>query len=365
MSETKTAGEAKPEFRNFVSRLLLSKQWDKQHAVPAGDPPSAGLMRLLSRTVLKSDITGIEVKAPVFIIGTPRCGSTMMMQLLCAHERLAYFTHTMNMFRDPRTFYAVEWMRRTFNLDVRGERYLRDSIFVDGSSPSEAMGFWGQALHLDPQSLAYKDKRIGDFTPEHIEWVRDSIRHVIACARDRGAERFLSKCPALLPEVLLLQDIFPDARFVYLVRDGRMVANSLLKLYARQREQDVKVDHPLFRDKPFVPYPRLPGLEQAAAQYGLDDIRTTATVWDESVKFMNRVRPELHHCYEVRYEDVLQNPQEQLRKIFEFCDLPQPTSEAFKQQMAKVGVIHHQNRYSGFEIVEQIAADSLKQYGYL
>ncbi len=354
-----------PEFRNLASRLLLSRQWEKQHAVPAGEPPSAALMRLLSRTVLKPDTTGIDVRAPIFIIGTPRCGSTMMMQLMTAHEQIAFFTHTMNMFRDPSTFYAVEWMRRTLRLDVRGERYLRDSIMVDGSSPSEAMGFWGEALALEPLSLAFRDKRIGDFEPGHIAWVRESIRQVIACSRQRGARRFLSKCPALLTECLLLQDIFPDARFVYLIRDGRMVANSLLKLYRRQREQDLKVDHPLFREQPFVPYPRMPSLERSAAEYGLDDIRTTATIWDESVKFMNRVKPQLRHCYEVRYEDVLAAPAEQMRRIFEFCDLPQPESPAFRQQLDSVGVIHHRNRYGGFDVVESIAGDSLRQHGYL
>ncbi|MEC9358063.1 MAG: sulfotransferase [Pseudomonadota bacterium] len=352
-------------YRNLASRLLLSRQWKSQHAVPAGEPPSARLMKLLSHSLLKADTRGIEIEAPVFIIGTPRCGSTMMMQLLATNERIAYFTHTMNMFRDPRTFYAVEWLRRKLRLDVRGERYLRDSVYVDGSSPSEAMGFWGEALDMDPCTLSRSPRRIDDFAPERIDWIRDSIRQVIACSRERGARRFLSKCPALLTEVLLLQDIFPDARFIYLVRDGRMVANSLLKLFRRQREQDIKVAHPLFREQPFVPYPRVPALEQAADEYGLDDLRTTATVWDDSVKLMNQLRPQLKHCYEVRYEDVLHNPREQMRLIHEFCKLPLPNNEAYRQQIAQVGVIHHSNRYGGFDVVESIADDSLRQYGYL
>jgi len=356
------------EYSNLASKVLLSRQWENQHLVPLDQPAgSVAMLRLLSRTVLRPQTEGIEIKAPIFIIGTPRCGSTMMQELISCHDKIAFFTHGMDTFRDPELFRAVDWTRRHFSLDVRGERYLKDSIYVDGGSPSEAMRFWAESLRLDPFQLSWPERRLKDFSIEEITRMKDTLRHVIACFRKRGGERFVNKSPALFTEVLLLQDIFPDARFIYLVRDGRMVANSLLKLYRLQRAQDLKVDHPMFRERPFVPYPRVPGLEEAATKWGLEDIRTTATVWDASVKLINSIRPQVRNFYEIRYEDVLKSPAEEMQRIFDFCELP-PIGEGraeFEAKLSKVGVIKHTNQYSGFDVVEDIAGESLRQYGYL
>ncbi len=356
------------EFSNLASRLLLGRFWHKQNLIPL-DPPRAWMLmlRLLGRTILKAHVDGIEIRAPIFILGTPRCGSTMLHELLACHERVAYITATMDQFRDPQVFYAVEWVRKRLNLNVRGERYLGDSIQVDATSPSEGMRFWGELLGRDPFDLAWPERRLADFTPEEIEGAKTYIRHVIHCFRERGAERFLNKSPALLTEARLLQQVFPDARFVHLVRDGRMVANSLVKLYRRQAEQDVRMGHPLFKDRHLIPYPRVQRLGQYIEQWGPEDLRTAAHVWDDCLSFVEGVAGELTHFYEVRFEDILADPRGELDRIFDFCELPPMGTgrTLYDAKIARVGRIDHQNRYSGFEIVEQIAGEHLRHYGYL
>lgn len=359
---------ADAQYGNLVSRLLLADQWENQHVVTLPAPPArVAVMKLLSRTLLRSRIDGVEIKAPIFIIGTPRCGSTMLQDLLSAHPAIGYFTHAMGSFVDPTLYRAVDWMSRHSGLSVRGERYLKDSVFVDTYSPSEAMRFWLEQLQLDPYALTWPRRRIADFQPEQIDSIRRTIRYVLACFNGGRGMRFLNKSPALLTEVLLLQDIFPDARFIHLVRDGRMVANSLLKLNQRQREQDLKVDHPLFRAKPFIPYPRVPGLEQAIAQYGVDDLRVTAIVWDSSVKLVDEFRPHLPHFHQLRYEDFVAAPRTELAALLEFCglDMPDASHRVFHDKLGQVGVVAHQNQYSGFDVVETIAGGSLRRYGYI
>lgn len=356
------------EYRSVAAKMLLARQWENQHIVPLEPPKSRmAMLRLLSRTFLPTDVRGVQIKAPIFILGTPRCGSTMLQELMSCHDRIAFFTHSMDAFPDPELFRAVDWTRRRFGLDVRGERYLKDSIIVDGGSPSEAMRFWAECLTLDPFTLQWPERRIGDLSKEQVDRVYHTLKHVIASFAERGSDRFLNKSPALLTEALLLQDLFPDAKFVHLIRDGRMVANSLIKLYRLQREQDIKVNHPMFKDHPFVPYPRVPGLPEAAAQWGLEDIRTTATVWDSAIKFVSRIQPELRNFHEVRYEDILAAPRLEMQRIFDFCELPTIGSgkEEFEGRLAKVGVVHHKNTYGDFGIVEQIAGDSLRQHRYL
>lgn len=357
-----------PPYRNLASRVLLSRQWENQHLIPLEQPlPLKLFLRALSLSVLRSRISDIEIKAPIFIIGTPRCGSTMLQEILSAHEDIAYFTTAMDQVVDPKLFRTANWLRDHLKLDARGERYLKDSVIVHGTSPSEAMRFWGECLSFDPRSLAARRTRASSLSRAQVQQLYNGIRHVIDCFRDSGGYRFLNKSPALLTEILLLQDLFPDAKFVYLVRDGRMVANSLLKLYRLQREQDIKTQHPAFKDHPFVPYPRVAGLAEAAAEFGLDDVRTTAHVWDAAVKFINSVRPQIRNFHEVRYEDILANPREEIRKIFDFCDLPpvERNKTRLDGLLAQVGVVHHKNSYGSFDVVESIAGDSLRQYGYL
>lgn len=364
-----TSGEnALAEYANFLSRLLLARQFANQHLISLDVPVwRTAVVRAVS-AVMRPEIDSIRIDAPIFIVGTPRCGSTMMQELLASHERVAYVTHAMDSARDPRAFYATEWLRKRLNLDVEGERYLRDSIIVNAGTPAEAMRFWAESLRLDPFALEWPERTLADYAPEEIDRIYTYIRHVMSCFQDQGSDRFLNKSPALLTMIPVIAEIFPDARFIYLVRDGRQVANSLLKLYRRQREQDIKVQHPLFKDRPFIPYPRVPGLSEAIQRWGADDLRTTSHVWNASVDYMESIKADVPHLIEMRFEDVLAAPQESLDRILEFCGLDRPADPdaraVFDARMAGVGKVAHTNRYEGFDIVESIAGDNLKRYGY-
>lgn len=361
-------GDSRTEYSNWLARLMLSRMWERQHNV-AMDPPRhiTAAAGLLSKTLLPSKIDrSAPIKAPIFILGTPRCGSTLLQDLMSRHERIGYINYSMDLVQDPELFYAVHWLREHFGVDVRGERYLQDSIMVHGGAPAEAMRFWGVALKLDPHALTWPQRRAGDFTPAEIQHVQDTIRHVLYCFRAQGRDRFLTKCPALLTEPLLMQDIFPDAKFIHLVRDGRMVANSLIKLYELQVQQDIRVQHPVFKDDHFVPYPRVPGLEGWMKAYGPTDLRTTAHIWDSAIRFIDGVRPQLRNFHEIRYEDLVAEPEARLAEVLAFCELPPPAPDnrSLRERLAQVGKVSHVNRYSGFEQVEAIARDSLRRYGY-
>ncbi len=358
------------QYSSWLAKLLLSRMWEKQHNV-AMDPPRhiSASARFLSKTFLPSKIDRkAPIKAPIFILGTPRCGSTLLQDLMCRHDKIGYINYGMDLVQDPELFYAAHKLRAALGLDVKGERYLQDSIMVHGGAPAEAMRFWGTALQLDPHALTWPQRRASDFTPQQIQYVQDTIRHVLYCFHEEGRDRFLTKCPALLTEPLLLQDIFPDAKFIHLVRDGRMVANSLIKLYELQVAQDIAVDHPVFKPgSHFVPYPRVPGLEGWMNEYGPRDLRTTAHIWDSAVRYIDGVRGQLRNFHEIRYEDLCEAPAQRINELMEFCELPMPGADnpLLNERLAQVGKVTHTNRYSGFEEVEAIAADSLRKYHYL
>ena len=360
----------KAKFPNFWSRIFLRPMFERQFGVPGPPPkPLEIFLKWYERNILKVDISHIQLYRPIFLIGLPRSGTTMLQDIICTHPNIAYITNTMHQFRS--CFCAAEHFRKRLKLNVKGERYVRDSVEVDAGSPADAVAFWGEWLHEDPCSLDYMERRIEQFSADEIRQIRQTIRKVIWCF-GRTANRFFSKNLVVLPNILLIKDIFPDAKIIHIIRDAKMCANSLLKLRRVEQEQLANIRarglrHDIYDDQPFVSYPRLPKLTEYVRKYGLEDIRTTAHLWNDAISLINEKRDKLPSFYEVRYEDILTNPKEEISKILDFCELPEikADNERFWKKLSQVGVLRHTNKYGEFEVVEEICGDNMRKYGYL
>lgn len=357
------------EYPNLQSRLLLQGFFQRQFIIPE-EPPRwlEGLLLGIERYLMRIDLSGIDVDRPIFLLGLPRSGTTMLQDLCCTHPEVAYITNAMHQF--PRCVCAVEVMRKLLRLNARGERYLADSVEVDAGSPSEGIKFWGAWFGWDPHDLHYVPRAPDSFTAAEIAEIRRQLRRIIWChGRDR---RFFSKNPALIPDLAILQHLFPDARFIHIVRDPRKSANSMLKLYRSEVQQLEWIRsqrrHGLYDRGVFIPYPRVPKLAEYIEQWGPDDLRTTAHVWNDSVSIVRAWQERLPHFLEVRYEDILREPEAQLSRLFEFAELRPIRSEdaAFWRKLANVGRTHHThaNQYGNFEIVEAICRDHMQALGY-
>lgn len=356
------------KYSNLASRLLLKGLFENQWVIPERPPRllESGLMWYENHR-LPIDLAGVEIDRPIFLISLPRCGSSMLQDIICGHTQVAYITNMMDTFRN--CFCAAEHFRQKLGFNVRGERFLKDSVEVDGGSPADPVATWAEWFHQDPFKVEQQELTLENFPAADIEKVKDSIRKVIWCFGGR-ATRFECKTPALLPHALLLKDIFPDAKFIHLVRDARDSANSLLKLFRLCNEQLIAIRRRKglpAPDAPFIPYPRLAGLQAHIDQFGPDDIRTTAHLWNDGVEFISNNHHLLPNFHEVRYEDILADPQTEIRRILDFCELPHPAEgdHGFWGKIAKVGVIHHKNSYASFDVVEDICRQNMQRYGYL
>lgn len=350
-------------YANWWSKLLFKKSFENQFIIPI-PPPAAfrWLLKAIEKSKFDLNFDTVQIDRPVFIVGLPRSGTSLLYNLLCAHESAAFVTNSINSF--PDAICAMEWIRRKFNLNIRGERFLQDSIDADFGSPSEPIMFWGKWIGREPGTLFWPEKRLRDFSKEKIQEIYTDIRRIIYSSGD-GDRRFICKYPVFQTELRLINDLFPDARFIHIIRDGRQTANSLVKLHKLTNDQLKKIKHPLLEY--LIPYPRTVNLQKYVEEYGADDIRCTARVWQESIDLVNSVKNELSHFTEVRYEDLLKDPKKEMGRLFEFAELSWPKDQnvQFKEEMQKVGVIHHKNNYGQYEIVEQIAGRTLRELGYL
>lgn len=348
-------------YANWWSKALFKKNFEKQHYIPL--PPrllDRALLNGIERAKFSRDFSGIPIVKPIFIVGLPRSGTTLLYNLLCAHESAAFITNSMNSFTDA--VCAIEWLRKTFHLNIRGERFLADSIDTDFGSPSEPIMFWAKWFGRDVEALHWQERRGRDFTPTQIDAVKRDFKKILFCFGGAG-RRLVFKYPVMQTELRMLQDMFPDAKFIHILRDGRDVAHSLVKLYRLSNDQLRKIDHPTV--KHIIPYPRVERLKDYLETYGPESVECTARVWRDAIELVSSVRGDLHSFFEVRHESIVRDPTAELRRIFEFCELSWPENPEFASTLATVGRVRHKNHYAQNETIERVVGPMLQRLGYL
>lgn len=145
-----------------------------------------------------------------FVVGSPRSGTTLLRAMLDAHPAVAVpgESHFIPRMRAARRRYE-----RGGGLDV--PRYCadleRDRYFSAWGLPaSDVQGF----LELAEAGT-----------------IEDAIRGTFTCyARSQGKSRWGDKTPAYVLHMPAIATMFPEARFIHVIRDGRDVARSLLDL---------------------------------------------------------------------------------------------------------------------------------------
>ena len=221
----------------------------------------------------------VEIRAPLFIVGAPRSGTSVLYEKLARHPDLAWISNV-----TKKT--AGSWL---------ATRAL--ALFRDDHHPTEAKRVW-RRLSETSSPLAV------DVPPPARRYVRRAVANSL---RLFDKSRFLSKDPGNSFRMPLLDAVFPDAQFLHIVRDGRAVAFSALKNRERRDGEFWGIHVP---DRPDLE--RLPMLEACGLQ------------WKLTLEAVERCGEKLpsERYMEVRYEDFCERPESTLQEIGERFDLP-------------------------------------------
>ena len=245
-----------------------------------------------------------------FLVGAGRSGTTLLYKLLCLHPKVAYISNYES--RTDWIPYGVasrltshrlgakvnSWFDRGRNASFT-QRPLRKRIFptpAEGEAVYERRGIPLFPRQGDPAAIDGEGLR-GDF---------DKIR------RRMGAEIMLSKRTANNRRIPILESIFPEARYVHVIRDGREVADSLTKV-------DWWRQHVLWWDGRTAEQLERCGEERLAIA-----ARNWAYEMNELQKGLASVPPD--RILEVRYDQVLSDPVGQMHTILRFLGV-RPTEE--------------------------------------
>ncbi|MFP4579082.1 MAG: sulfotransferase family protein [Candidatus Sumerlaeia bacterium] len=158
----------------------------------------------------------MEIEKPIFIIGVGRSGSTIFHRLMSYHPRCAWLsTRLGNKF--PHRPSINRRMMQFLDYPVVGP-FLRGRI-----DPGECYSFWEH--YCTGFSTPCRDLRQDDVTHRNKSRVRKALSQLISPKRPR----LLLKITGW-PRIGFLREIFPDARFIHIMRDGRAVANSMINI---------------------------------------------------------------------------------------------------------------------------------------
>ena len=245
--------------------------------------------------------------APIFLVGSPRSGTTLAVNLFATHPDVANWSEAGHLW-DP--------------IDYRNDE--ADHHFT--------------AERATPAQIARLQR--------WCEWYRQS----------HGKTRFVNKHPRNSVRIDYLRRVFPDARFIHVIRDGRAVVSSMVtQIRSRARRQK----------QPMGGFCRPPGWRALLRD---DLVEQTALQWQAIVRHVRGCRATLGADYrEVRYEELCAQPREVSRALFEFSGLA-----AGEAQLA--GVPERplersdgwRERLTAPEIatVEKAAGDLLAELGY-
>lgn len=267
------------------------------------------------------------ITAPVFITGYFRSGTTLIERALSRHSAFAYFTYRSSGF--PRAPYTGRFLSEL----ASPERQTwvpahQPNMVVDNTWPFEGEPIW-RHCRRNPWSAGDSDVLGADYSDPAFE--RLLTRVINKHLQMQGATRFLSKNPPDILRIGYLARIFPDARFIHIVRHPLRVLQSQLdmeRIFLRIFSDLQATDLNEAFSNTFLP----PGRKylrtarhreiEALSQSHPERSVAMSIVDVEAAREAAVAGSQLHdRVHLVRYEDAMKDFQGELRRIFAFVGL--------------------------------------------
>lgn len=261
------------------------------------------------RLALAGRLSAGDVKAPVFIIGHWRSGTTHLYNILSktGFGSVSPFAAGMPW----ELLGLVRLIRPLLARALPKTRYI-DNIPVNPDSPQEdeiplaSMGmfsffhgiYFPRRFHADFNRGVFFD---GMTDREIDQWRRLFIYFLAKLSIDQGRRRLLIKNPVYTARLGMLQTMLPDAKFIHIYRNPYNVFMSSRKLYAT--------------------------MLKAFALQPYDHLDIDAFVLSSYARMMSQLMADKREVdesrlVELRYEDLERDPLGEIAQVYDTLDLP-------------------------------------------
>jgi hypothetical protein len=244
------------------------------------------------------------IDRPVLCFGTGRSGTTLFLRLLSAHPDLAWFSSFTHRFHH-RLFFPLAFLSRMNEIPVVGDRIPYEWRLRP--KPREANKLYRAMTHgafTQPNPLG-----AGDADDHQKKIWRDAFKAHLFW---HGKPRFVSKHTGF-PRCEFFLEIFPDARFIHVMRDGRAVANSMLNV----PWWDGTLENSWWWGEMNPTY--LGEFEDSGRQ----PVVLAGIVWKTLMLHSERELSQVasDQKLQVNYTDVVSDPIQMMERVRQFCDL--------------------------------------------
>ncbi|MCU0269484.1 MAG: sulfotransferase [Acidimicrobiales bacterium] len=246
----------------------------------------------------------------VFLIGTGRCGSSLLHELLARHPGTGFVSNVDDVLAGRAARLGLDRRNGALHRRLPAAATRKGRVRF---APSEAYRLLARRVGpvvVEPD----RDLGAGDATP----WLRARFRGVfLDAARRQGAPVFLHKFTGW-PRAGFIDACLDDVRFVHVVRDGRAVANSWLQMPWWRGHLGPAGWH-------FGPLP--PREAELWEASGRSYVVLAGLAWRLLIDAADDARRSIAdpRWLDVRYEDLLNDPEHVLDEVVGFCGLaPSP-----------------------------------------
>jgi len=220
------------------------------------------------------------MKSPIFIIGNPRSGTTLLRLMLTCHRNIVI---------PPECGFAVWWYQKYRNWNSESAKQNLDA-FLDDLFGSKKIETWNLNRELLRETLSEKE-------PESYSDLVSLIYEKFAMQQKETFKRWGDKNNYYLNHIETIFELFSDVQFIHIVRDGRDIACSYKKLAVSKFDSKYA--------------PQLP-----------TEISEIAREWINNLKKIRKSFQTIgwDKVIEIRYEDLVTESEKTLRNICSFLN---------------------------------------------
>jgi len=155
---------------------------------------------------------------PIFVLGPPRCGSTLFYQAITHLYKFSYFSNNM-----VKQSYFIPYFIKKNKIELNYTTNFSNNFGAteDGDGPHEAYPFWRR----------FYPRKNHDYINNKDHLSKNEKREIASTIKfleDHYRLPFISKNLEMSLRLKSLQEVFPNALYVILERDPRAIASSLI-----------------------------------------------------------------------------------------------------------------------------------------